>query len=362
MRRLCALLLLLVLPAAAGCGHGTRPDTGADHAARELVLYNWADYMPQQVLDAFQAEYGVRVTQVTFESMEEATESIQRGRVRYDLAVIEHDELPALIAGGYLATIDHSHVPNLRNISPNFLDLAVDPGNKHSVPYSWGSTGLLVRSDLVGAAITRWADLWDPRWAGRVGSRAQPTELLSIALKASGLPLNAEEPEQLETALQRLDALRPSLVFLEYEDQKAVAKLLSGEIVVMAGWNGDALLAKRSNPAVEYVLPAEGPMLWGDGLVISSASPNRRTAELFLDFVLRPEVSAQIVEAYGYPTANEAARAYVDSALHDDPLVFPARDQMGSGEWYLPLSPAVQKLYDEAWQRFVAAGGPQEKP
>jgi len=222
-----AIWVILAAGSLAACGSPPATPTPRP-LARELILYNWEDYLPRSVIDAFAAEYGVQVKYETYDSMEEAVAAIKAGRA-YDVAVVEDDELPELVAHGWLADIDLHNVPNFKNISASFRDLTFDPGNRHSVPYNWGTTGLLVRSDLVKNPVTRWADLWDPAYAGKVLLREQPTELLSIALKSLGYGLNTERPAELEAALQRLCQLQPYPAFAEADISKAIGGLLSGK-------------------------------------------------------------------------------------------------------------------------------------
>ncbi len=351
---LAAILAALIMSLLAGCNSRSTPllTPTAPPLADELIFYNWADYMPQSVLDAFTAEYGVKVTYVTYETMDEAIQNIKSG-LTYDVAVVEHDLIPDLAASGLLAEIDHRSVPNFKNVPADFRDLTFDPGDKHSVPYSWGTTGLLVRTDLIEAPVTRWADLWNNAYPGKIAARPEPVELISLALKSLGRPLNSENPEELEAALQRLLALKPSLLFVSSEDTQAVDVLLSGQAVILLGWPGDALYAQEQSKAVQYVLPQEGTMLWSDRFVISAASPNRHTAETFLNFLLRPEVAGQIVNENHYAIANEAARPFIDPAIFGNPILYPASQDIQKGDWYSPLSPAGQKLYDDLWARFI---------
>ena len=321
--------------------------------AKELIFYNWADYMPQSVLDAFTAEYGVKVTYLTYESMEEAVAKVRAGH-KYDVVVMEHDLIPSLVADGYLAEVDYRNIPNFKNISVNFRDLTFDPANKHSIPYNYGTTELVVRNDLVEAPITHWADLWDPRYGGKIGVRAQPTELISVALRSLGYPLNSEDPQELEAALQHLLDLKPSVIFMDDETDNAIPALLNGEAVIMVGWAEDAVKARQVNKSITYILPEEGTMFWGDTYVLPANSPRKYTAELFLNFLLRPEISAQIVNENHYATTNEAAYPFIDPEIINDPIVFPRAETIQKADWYLPLSPAGETLYAGIWERFMA--------
>lgn len=319
--------------------------------AESLIFYNWADYMPQSVLDAFTAEYGVKVTYLTFESQEEAAARLRAGQ-RYDVVILDHDLILPLVADGLLAEINYQKISNFKNISPSFRDLAFDPGNKHSIPYGYGTTGLVVRNDLVKVPITRWADLWDPRFTGKIAVRALPAEFIGVALKSLGYPLNSEDPQQLETALQHMLDLKPIMV--DDETDKAIPTLLSGEAVIMVGWGYDALKARQENAAVTYVLPEEGTLLWGDNFVIPVNSTRKNTAELFINFLLRPEISAQIVNENHYANAAEAAYPFINPEILHNPIIFPPAEVFRKADWYRPLSPAGEQLYAEIWERFLA--------
>jgi spermidine/putrescine transport system substrate-binding protein len=298
-------LLLMVL--VTGCDDDSdAPKKTPPPLARELIFYNWVDDMPQSVLAAFTEEYGVKVNYMTFESQEEAVENLAKGEV-YDVAVLENPFIPGLTEAGRLAEIDFDLVPNFKNISANFRDLGIDPGNRYTVPYHYGTTGLLVRTDLVGNGVASWADLWSPRFAGKVALRLQERELLGITLLSLGYPLNSAKAEEINTAVDRLIALKPSILWVAVDSPKAVAKLLSGEVVILLGWPMDYQVAHGANKAVSYILPREGTALWSDNYVIPASSPNARTAALFINFLLRPEISARIVNEKNYPTANEAA-------------------------------------------------------
>jgi spermidine/putrescine transport system substrate-binding protein len=247
--------------------------------ADEIILYNWADYMPQSVLNAFTSEYGVKVKYVAYETMDEGIRNIKAG-MGFDVAVVDHDLIPDLSSSGLLAELEHKNLLNFKNVSANFRDLSFDPGDRHSVPYSWGTTGLLVRTDLVSTPPAGWADLWENDYPGKIAARPEPVELISAALRSLNHPLNSEDPQELEEALQRLLEIKPSLVFAS-SDATAVDLLLDGGAVILLGWPGDALYAQSRSQAIQYILPKEGTILWGDRFVVSAKSPNKYTAEVF---------------------------------------------------------------------------------
>lgn len=349
---LSAILIVLV-----GCGAqaAPAPTSTPPQLAEELVLYDWSEDQIETVFDEFAEEYGVKITYVTFDSTEEAVEKLRAGQV-YDIVVMENQFIPALIAEGLLAEIDYRNVPNFKNISPNFRNLAHDPQNKHTVPYSWGTTGLVVRSDLIAEPVTSWADMWDPRYRGQVANwETTPRYTLGAALKSLGYSVNSEDPAELEAALEHLLELKPGSIWLGGDSHTPAPLLGSGEVVMALGWSEDVWLAQEESDAIAYALPQEGTILWGDNFVIPANSPNRYTAELFLNFILRPEISAQIVNGNYYPMANEAAKSFVDPEILQDPVVYPTNQEMKNAELLLPLSKEGEQLHAEIWERFLAA-------
>jgi len=352
--RLSAALTLVVLTACSG--PEALPTATAPALDRELVFYDWADDMPQSVLDAFTAEFGVEVTYETYESSEEAVENIELGHV-YDVVVNDNDAIPWMVHNGLLAEIDFRNVPNFRNISPNFRDLTYDPGNEHSVPFNWGTTGFVVRGDLVEEPPTHWADLWEPRFAGKIAVREDvPFDMIGLTLRSLGYGLNSEDPEELASVERRLLELRPDVILVGPVAQAALPVLLSGEAVILVGWAEDVVAGREENDAITYVLPEEGTMLWGDSFTIPANSPRKHTAEVFLNFMLRPAIGAQITNENYYATANQAALDLVAPEIRDDPVIFPASEDLENAEVFLPISDEDEVRYREIWERFLAAG------
>ncbi len=351
---LTTLALLSILVTLAGCGaEPTPPPTPAPPPmAEELIFYDWEEDMPQGVLDAFTEEYGVQVTYLFYETQEEALENIRSGEV-YDVVVIDNDFIPQFVEDGMLAEIDYRNVPNIKNISANFRDLSYDPGNKHSIPFNWGTSALVVRSDLV--SISRWADLWELGEIGKIVMRDEPRDPLGSALKALGYSINTEDPNEVEEAFEYLLEIRQDIIIEDAFADAVIPLLDSGEVVAVVGWAEDVVEGREVNEAITYVIPEEGPMLWGDNFVIPANSPRKYTAEVFLNFLLRPEISAMIVNENYYANANEAAQEFIDPEIANDPAIFPPAEDLAKAEVYMPLSPEGEELYQETWARFIAA-------
>jgi spermidine/putrescine transport system substrate-binding protein len=352
------LICLTILLGLNGCNAVVTPAPGftptPPSLAEELIVYDWTEDKIQTVFEAFTKEYGVKVTYLVYKTQEEAIANMKAGQT-YDVVVMDNQFIPSLVVEGLLAEIDFRNVPNFKHISPNFRDLTYDPNNKHTIPYSWGTTGLIVRSDLVDEPITHWADLWDPRYAGRVLQwESTPRYTLGAALKSLDYSANSENPAELEAALERLLELKSSAIWLNGE-LTSTPKLVSGEAVMALGWSEDLWLAQAENEHVTYVLPEEGTLLWGDNFIIPANSPHKYSAELFLNFILRPEISAQIIEGNYYPMANQAALPFIEPKILNDPVVYPSNEQMKNAELLLPLSAKGEKLHADIWTRFLAA-------
>jgi spermidine/putrescine transport system substrate-binding protein len=357
-RPLTAMFVCLCVCATLVSGVGCRASRTAQPLrgpayAREITLLDWADDVPQSVLDAFETEYKVRVKYVAYEDEAEAAGRIAAGEV-FDVAVFDSFYLGSLVRNGLLAEIDYRNVTNFKNVAANFRDLAYDPGNAHSVPFNWGITALLVRTDLVPRPVTRWADLWEMEGI-TIGLRNEMRESLGMALRALGHSANTEDPQQLQEALERLLELRGRAQFVGATGDDSARLLTSGEINVMVGWQEDAVALRAKGVPMAYILPDEGAELWADAFVIPASSPNQRTAELFLDFLLRPEVAAAIANDNDYPSANVAALSHLDPEVRDDPLINPPSASLRNAELLLPLSEEGDSLAASFWAQFEAA-------
>lgn len=356
---------LLAMAAAmliAGCGTSGSDDPGAAPAAREqFVFLSWADDLPASVIEAFETEFGVDLLYESYASTEEALARLQAGHV-FDIAVIDGPYIPDLAAAGLLTEIDYRKVPNFRHVSANFRDLAFDPGNRFSVTYNWGLAGLIVRNDLVERPVMAWRDLWDPAFAGRVLAWDDRDILIGITLRSLGHSINTDSPEQLDQALEKLLQLRTNAMTSGYSPDIAMEALASGRAVLMFGWSADALRAREEGLDVGFVLPEEGSIQWIDNFVIPASSRRKDLAAAFIDFMLRPEISAQVVNEHYYPTANESAYAYIEPEILGDPLIVPPLAKVASAEVHAPTSPQTRALHERIWSAYLAAGQPAVSP
>ena len=326
--------------------------------AKEIVFCDYADDLPGQVLDGFTAQTGIQIHYQPYDGMDEAVRSV-KSKTNCDVIAIGNDFILELSQAGLLAKLNKANLPDIKNLSPNFRDMAYDPQNLYTIPYNWGTSGLLYRSDLV--QVSGWKDLWNPNIQGKIGLwRGEPRDGIGLALKSLGFSANSEKPAEVNAAVDRLIELGPRLIFLDDENQAFSADYLKeGKIVMALGWAADALQSREASPAIQYILPEEGAMLWGDNFVIPASSPNQEVAEKFLNYLLHPDVSAEIANLNSYATANQAAMALIKPEILNDPVIFPTNEALKKAEIFMPLSPEGEKLYAEAWARFLQT---QKKP
>lgn len=316
-----------------------------------VVFRNWDGDISPEILQAFEDETGIQVTFIPYETQEEAVDAIRKGE-RYDVVVLENQLIPGLVKDGLLAEIDYQHVPNFKNISANFRDLTYDPRNLHAIPYSWGTTGIAVRSDLTAGPISSWNDFWDPAYSGKVIAWPMPRYMIGMALKALGYSLNSEDPGELQAAEAHLQQLKGKITLLEWAPAVSAPYLVSGQAVLAMGQADDLIEGQKENANIQYIFPKEGGILWGDNFTIPANAANKPAAERLINFLLGAEVSAQIVNETFYMLPNDAAMPFVLPEIRSNPAIFPAMTELQNAEIMLPLSAEGEVLYAEIWERF----------
>jgi len=352
---LLSLIFFILMTGCLTTGGHAAPPPGTSYA-EEIVVYNWEGDIPQSVLDAFTEETKVKIVSRIFTSQEEAVADILAGKV-YDMAVIDGRYIGLLIQKGLLKRLNYENIINFKNISPNFRGLAYDPDNRYSIPYSWGTTGLLVNTALVQTGVQSWADLWQEAYSGKVAfSVSYPREAMGMTLKSLGYSANSENPVEIDAALKKLRHLQLDPTYLYgYYPEFGLATMGSGAIALAVGFSGDLLESRKKGYAVEYILPSEGLLLWADTFVVPASSTKQASAELFIDFLLRPEISAEIVNQKYYASANEAARSFVQPQILADTAIYPTDAMLMTAEIIEGLSEEGQRLVDVAWQSFLAS-------
>ena len=251
--------------------------------------------------------------------------------------------------------MDYTILPNFKYVSENFRDLSYDPNNRYSIPNSWYAAGIMVQSDQAAVPVTRWSDLWDPSFDGKVGLwRSDYRSTIGMALRSLGYSANSENPQELRAAENRLMALKPSVVFIDDYDPVTSAPLFAdGKLVAAMAWAWDYPLAHGNDPAVTFVYPKDGVLLDSSNYVIPASSTNQHTAGVFINFLTRPEIVAMMVNELYYAPPITGVQLLVDSEIRNDPVIFPANEDMKNAEIIFPLTPEGERLCQEIWAKFI---------
>jgi spermidine/putrescine transport system substrate-binding protein len=327
--------------------------SGNAFAAEEklLYLYNWSEYMPETVLEQFQKETGIKVVYSTYDSNEAMYAKLRLldRNNSYDLAVPSTYYVSKMRREGLLAKIDKSRLKNFANLDEKLINQPFDPDNSYSVPYLWGSTGIAVNTDKVKpGTISKWQDLWKPEFKDRLLLTNDTREVFHMALRVLGYSGNDTDPAHIEAAYRELKKLVPNV--RAYNSEAPRMPYLEGETDAGMIWNGEAYMARQENPAIEYIYPDEGVILWLDSLVIPAHARHVENAHQFIDFILRPEVAASISEEIGYASPNLAAVAALDEDVRNDRSVYPTAADLINSEFQTDVGEAIT-VYQKFWER-----------
>lgn len=315
---------------------------------KTLRVFIWEEYIDPEVYRLFDQEFGVKVVEDNYGSNEDMRAKLQAGGAGYDLIVPSDYMVTLLRKDGLLLPIDLSRIPNLKHLAARFRDPAYDPEHRYSIPYQWGITGIAYNRRLVDPPPRGWADLFDPAWIGPYANRLSMLndmrEVIGAALVSLGYSPETADPQHLAQALARLQQQKPFVA--KYDSESFEDSLASGETVLAQGWSGEIAMAQSENPDIAFAIPDEGTFVFVDNWAIPKGAQQKELAEAFIDFVLRPEISARIVNHARYASANEAARSLVKPEILNGPsYVWPEDTKL----WWLNDLGAAGPLYERVW-------------
>jgi len=319
-----------------------------------LYLLNWADYIPEELVQKFERETGAKVVLDTFESPEAMLAKLKAGADReFSLVVAPDYYVLQMAREGLIAPLDKGKLKNLANLDPFFQDPPYDPGLQYSVPYLWGTTGLAYREDLVRGPVDSYAVLFDPE--AQVGPFLlldEMRETIGAALKYLGYSVNTTDLEALEKAKDLLIAAKARSVGFA-GGVEALNRILGGDAAVALAYSGDVLQVRQEDERLRYVIPKEGGTLWTDAMVILARGPAQDLAYRFIDFLLRPENAAELAQYTQYATPVAAAIPLLPEEMRQDPAVFPPEEVRARLEYLKDLGPDIV-LYDRVWTEVKA--------
>ncbi len=316
-----------------------------------LTVYNWGDYIDPEIIDEFEEETGIKVIYQTFDSNEAMMTKIEQGGTTFDIAVPSEYAISKMKEEDLLLPVDHKQLPNLKHINQRFLNLSFDEGNRYSIPYFWGTVGVVYNKEMLnGKEITSWDDLWDPKLKNQILLADGAREVIGMGLNSLDYSLNDTDKKHLREAKEKLDTLTPNVKAIVGDEIKML--LANEEAAVGLVWSGDASEIMSENENLDYVVPEEGSNLWFDNMVIPKTANNIEGAHQFMNFMLDPKIAARNAEYVGYSTPNEKALDYLPEEVAKDERFYPDEALTEKLEVYDNLGKEMLGYYNELFLEF----------
>jgi spermidine/putrescine-binding protein len=332
----------LGLSGLAGCTSNKKP---------RLNIYNWSDYIGKTTIADFEKEFGVETRYGIFENNEEMLAKVFGGNSGWDIAFPTNYYIGPMRESRLLTQLDRSLLPNLGALDPMLAAPEWDPKLDHSVPYMWGATGIIFNKKR--GRLQRWSDLWDPKLKGHMTMLDDPADAVGAALKKLGHSINTPDPANLGAA--KAELLRQKPLVRAYLNAEARDQLIAGDLEAAQLWGTTSQQAIEAAPHLDFAYPAEGFARYADCAVILRESKRPELAHKFLDYLLRPEVAASIVEFSKTASANAAARQRLPAEVRNNATLYPPAEVLARAEWFAPLPPAAQRLRDRYWTEIKSA-------
>lgn len=359
------VLLAGVLSAAAAAAMVSAPAAAEE---KKLNVYNWSDYIAEDTIEKFEKETGIDVTYDVYDSNEMAEAKLLAGNSGYDLVVPSGPFIERQIKAGIYQPLQKDKIANLKNLDPKIMSRAAthDPGNEHAVVYMWGTNGIGFNPDKVKAVAGEdaptdsWALVFDPKWAEKVSQCGlyfmdSPAEVLPAALAYLGLDPNSTNPDDYQKVEDLLMKVRQYVT--KFHSSEYISALANGDICVAMGYSGDILQSRsraeeaNNGVTVKYTVPKEGAEIWFDMMAVLKDAPHPEAAHQFIDFILRPEITADITNYVWYANANKAATQYVVEDVRNDPGVYPSDATMDKLFVKQTLPQKIDRLRTRLWNK-----------
>lgn len=271
----------------------------------ELNLFVWTEFIPAEMVECFELVYGVKVNLDEYSSNEKMFDRISAGNSNYDLVQPTDYIIAMMTRQDLLQELDHARLPVLKNFNPSYLDFDFDPGNKYTIPYLVGTDAIIVNTSKVDNIPQSWADLWKPEYAGRMVFLDDSRAVIGLTLLTLGYDANTTDSAQLAEARKKLIELIPNIKLFDSDSPQTA--LVAGAVDLGVTWTGEAYLAQQRNPAIQYVFPAEGAILWQDNWAMLKDAPHSDAAYAWLNYINQPNIFWMVIRDWPYTNPNQAA-------------------------------------------------------
>ena len=330
-------------------------------AENEITVYNWGQYISDgsdgyiDVIAEFEAETGIKVNYMTFDSNESLYTKLKTGGSSYDVIIPSDYMIGRLIQEGMLEELDFSNIPNYANIDEAFKNTAFDPENKYSVPYTWGTVGLIYNKKFVDAAdVGSWNLLWNSKYAGKILMFDNCRDAFAIAEFMNGYSINTQDAAELRACADLLTQQKPLLQ--AYVMDQIYAKMTREEAWIAPYYAGDYLYMVEENPDLGFYFPQEGFNVFIDAACIPKGCTNKAGAEAFINFLCRPDICGQNLEYLGYSAPISAAKEYMDPSVAQSEIAYPSEQTLLGGESFNALPIESNQMMDGLWLSVKTSG------
>lgn len=342
MKRFLSLLCVICLfvPCFSGCGE----------KRTTINVYNVGDYIDEDVIDLFEKENpDIKVNYETFFANEEMYIKVKNKSTAYDVVFPSDYMVERMAKENLLNKINYENIPNIKNIGSQYMNLDYDPNREYTVPYMWGTMGILYNKDMVDEKdMDSWKAMYDKKYSGKVFMLDSERDMISITLKMLGYSMNSKDDKELQKAQKALVEQKPFVK--AYCGDEVKDKMIANEGAMTIAWSGDAFYCMELNDSLRYSIPKEGSNLWFDSMVIPVTSKHQEEAEKFINFMCRPDIAKKNAEYIGYSTANVEAQKLLDDEVKNNPLRYPDLSTLNNMEIFA-YDPELSQKYSELWQQ-----------
>lgn len=315
-------------------------------------VYNWGEYIDEDLLTKFTEETGIKVNYETYADNESLYSKLSSGSADYDVIIPSDYMISRMISEDMLEELDFDNIPNFQYIDDAYKGLEYDPDNQYSVAYTWGTVGIIYNTTMVDYVPDSWSVLWDENLSGQILMFSNSRDALGIALKYLGYSQNTTDPAQITEATDLLIQQKP--LVQAYVMDQIFDKLEGGEAAVGPYYAGDAITMIEENPDLAFVVPKEGTNLFVDAMCIPKGAQNKENAEAFINFLCDPENMAQNIEYIAYSSPSSAARELLSDDLKNSDICYPDQALLANTDTFINLPQDILDLYDSEWVRLMA--------
>ena len=318
----------------------------------KLVVYNWGEYIDPEVLTIFEEETGINVVYEEFETNEILYPKVSSGAIAYDVVCPSDYMIQRMIENDLLTEINFDNIPNIKNIGKQYMEQSrqFDPENKYSVPYCWGTVGILYNKTMVDEPVNSWSILWDPKYKDNILMQDSVRDAFGATLKYLGYSLNSTDLDELTEAKNLLIEQKP--LVQAYVIDQVRDKMIGNEAALGVIYSGEAIYTQKENPNLEYVIPKEGSNIWIDSWVIPKNAEHKENAEKFINFLCRQDIALMNCEYITYSTPNEAARELIeDESIRNSEIAFPDLSKYDNLETFQYLGTEADQVYGDLWNK-----------